>query len=214
MAITLGQPAHILQISNNIRYCMIRDHHACGSLSWGRRIVHQVHDRADHMAESEEGGFDDNSSAGEADIDYSELVKRYREGNGDDLVVEQMDGPILAGNYFGDDEREMTQEAFCMAMVGMESDDDCHMAVQNYNEALERVHGGGDDFPNLPRERLMILSGRMHSLNEAELSKKELWYSSNSLMIYTWRRRKIPQQATLHQLAYYCHNCRCCSRCF
>jgi len=216
VAMTSGQPAHILQISNNIRYCTIRDHHACGSLPWGRRIVHLVHDRADHMVESEDGGFDDNSSAGEADIDYSELVKRDREDDGDELAEEQMDGPLLADNCFGDDEREVTREAFCTAMVGMESDDDCHTAVQNYIEALERVHGGGggDDFPNLPRECLMILSGQMRSLNEAELSKKELPYSSNSLMICTWRRREISQQATLYQLAYYCHNCHCCSRCF
>lgn len=87
------------------------------------------------------------------------------DGDEDDDPIEQLGAPLLVGNYFGCDEREMTLEGFCMAMVGKENDD-CHTVVLNDSSYLERGHVG-DYSPNPPR-MLLILSGQIYSLNEVE----------------------------------------------
>jgi len=123
----------------------------------------------DHTAEFEEGGRD-NSSADEAGTDsHSELAaKGDIEGDGDedDDPVEQVGAPLLVGNYFGCDERELTLEGFRTAMEGKENDN-CHTFVLNDSSYLERVHVG--DYSLNPPRMLLILSGRqIYSSNEEE----------------------------------------------
>lgn len=85
-------------------------------------LPEQAHDRVYHMAELD-GGDRDNYSADGVDIDcYSVLVKQDMKGDGDDNdSIEQMCAPLLVGNSFGYDEREMTLEGSCTAMVGKET---------------------------------------------------------------------------------------------
>ena len=52
-----------------------------------------------------------------------------------------------------------------MAMEGT-ANDDCHTAVQHYNEFSENVHDHSD-LPNLPHKHLAV-SGQILSSNEAE----------------------------------------------